>query len=317
MATNIGWAYNPALVHIPTLMLAGTNGDFETKLVIPIEKMQETYRKLAGMKVMARKKNCEHGHMLYSADGYVTAWFMWQLKNDRKAAKAFVGVQVSILVAFEDHHDFLECCVAGSLANSVDGHFHLPCPIPYAFESVGSGHSQVVVAMRGNHCLVYAIHMLKEVFYLGSIFLGQAVTCGVRNIHHRGAGLDHGFDHLVLVGLVALDELAVLLEAVVLALGVLHQCEILGTVVESLWLREHSVVDEEFDVVPFLLKFLSVALEDSLQAVGDLLLDVCRNLLHVRIALQIAAADIQRDVGRVDDTVEQGEEVGDGTLHKR
>ena len=97
MATNIGWAYNPALVHIPTLMLAGTNGDFETKLVIPIEKMQETYRKLAGMKVMARKKNCEHGHMLYSADGYVTAWFMWQLKNDRKAAKAFVGAKAEIM----------------------------------------------------------------------------------------------------------------------------------------------------------------------------------------------------------------------------
>ena len=40
---------------------------------------------------MARKKGCEHGHMLYSADGYVTAWFMWQLQNDPNAAKAFTG----------------------------------------------------------------------------------------------------------------------------------------------------------------------------------------------------------------------------------
>ena len=29
--------------------------------------------------------------MLYSADGYVTAWFMWQLQNDPNAAKAFTG----------------------------------------------------------------------------------------------------------------------------------------------------------------------------------------------------------------------------------
>ena len=29
--------------------------------------------------------------MLYSADGYVTAWFMWQLQGDEEAAKEFVG----------------------------------------------------------------------------------------------------------------------------------------------------------------------------------------------------------------------------------
>lgn len=45
---------------------------------------------------MARKKGCEHGQMLYSADGYVTAWFMWQLKSDQNAAKAFVGSDAEI-----------------------------------------------------------------------------------------------------------------------------------------------------------------------------------------------------------------------------
>ena len=29
--------------------------------------------------------------MLYSADGYVTAWFMWQLQGDKEAAGAFIG----------------------------------------------------------------------------------------------------------------------------------------------------------------------------------------------------------------------------------
>lgn len=45
---------------------------------------------------MARKKGCEQGQMLYSADGYVTAWFMWQLKSVQNAAKAFVGSDAEI-----------------------------------------------------------------------------------------------------------------------------------------------------------------------------------------------------------------------------
>ena len=95
-AAELKWGYNPNLVNIPILMLAGDKGDFETKLVLPIEKMKQTYNKLKGTKVMARKKECEHGQMLYSADGYVTAWFMWQLKGDQKAAKAFIGNNAEI-----------------------------------------------------------------------------------------------------------------------------------------------------------------------------------------------------------------------------
>lgn len=110
IAGGFGWPYNTAQVKIPTLMLAGTNGDFETKLVIPIEKMRDMYSKLAGMKLMARKKNCEHGQMLYSADGYVTAWFMWQLKNDKQAAKAFVGNKAEIKTnpLYQDVQDALK-----------------------------------------------------------------------------------------------------------------------------------------------------------------------------------------------------------------
>ena len=33
----------------------------------------------------------DHGQMLYYADGYVTAWFMWLLQGDIEAAKAFSG----------------------------------------------------------------------------------------------------------------------------------------------------------------------------------------------------------------------------------
>ena len=45
-AAGLKWGYNPTLVDIPTLLLAGDKGDFETKLVLPIEKMKQTYKKI-------------------------------------------------------------------------------------------------------------------------------------------------------------------------------------------------------------------------------------------------------------------------------
>ena len=69
-------------------------------------------------------------------------------------------------------------------------------------------------------------------------------------------------------------------------------------------------VDEELEVVPFFFILLAVFLEDAVEAVGHFLGDVGGNLLHVGIALQIAAADVERDVGRVDDAMEQCEELG-------
>ena len=59
------------------IYIAGTKGDFETKAVIPLEAMIEMYNKVPSSKVMMRRKDTDHGGMLYSADGYVTAWLMW------------------------------------------------------------------------------------------------------------------------------------------------------------------------------------------------------------------------------------------------
>ena len=38
-----------------------------------------------------RRKDTAHGQVLYSPDGYVIAWFMWQLKGDTHAAAALTG----------------------------------------------------------------------------------------------------------------------------------------------------------------------------------------------------------------------------------
>ena len=99
----------------------------------------------------------------------------------------------------------------------------------------------------------------------------------------------------VLVCLFALDECLVFLEGVHLAFRILQQGKCLSLIVEVA-LGEHSIVDENLDVIPFLLKLLAVALEDGGQAVAHLLGDVCGNLLHVGIALQVTAAHVQRNV---------------------
>ena len=37
-----------------------------------------------------------HDEMMYSAGGYVVAWFRWQLTGDAYAAKAFTGANPEI-----------------------------------------------------------------------------------------------------------------------------------------------------------------------------------------------------------------------------
>ncbi len=96
-ALAFGWNYDLTKINIPTLIIAGTQGDFETKMVIPIEKMIDMYNKIPSSKVMMRRIDAEHGTMLYTADGYVTAWFMWQLQGDEEASRAFVGDNPEIL----------------------------------------------------------------------------------------------------------------------------------------------------------------------------------------------------------------------------
>ncbi len=94
---SLGWHYDLTQIDIPILLLAGTKGDFEMQFVIPEEAMIAMYEKISAPKVMARKLDMEHGEMLYSADGYITAWFMWQLQGDEEAGKAFAGGHPEIL----------------------------------------------------------------------------------------------------------------------------------------------------------------------------------------------------------------------------
>ena len=77
----------------------------------------------------------------------------------------------------------------------------------------------------------------------------------------------------VLVGLVTLDEFLVFIELEELTVGVLQQGEFGGCVLELL-VAEHAILDENLDVVPFLLKGLGVGLCNLLKAACHLLGDV-------------------------------------------
>lgn len=91
-ADKLHWTYKPEKIKIPIMVLAGTNKD-----VITIENLKLLYSHILTDKVMAVRSNTNHPEMLYSAEGYVTAWMMWQLQGDEEAGSAFAGTNAEIL----------------------------------------------------------------------------------------------------------------------------------------------------------------------------------------------------------------------------
>ncbi len=97
------WSYDMTKVKIPCIMVAGT-GIFdagtaeditphEGQGICPLWGMKENYDAIPDdvPKVMGRLKNKDHGDLARYADGYMTAWFMYYLKNEQEAGKAFFG----------------------------------------------------------------------------------------------------------------------------------------------------------------------------------------------------------------------------------
>lgn len=92
LAAALGMNYDPYKTRIPTMILAAAEND-----VITPEGAKGLFDAVDSDKVLALKPGVDHGKMLYSADGYVTAWFMWHLQGDQDAARAFVGEDAEIL----------------------------------------------------------------------------------------------------------------------------------------------------------------------------------------------------------------------------
>ena len=89
LAHDLEWDYDAAQIDTPVLLLSGAGGGDDW--VVTGEQLEEIYNDVSGSKVMLRRKDTPHGEMLYAANGYVTAWFMYWLQADREAGKAFWG----------------------------------------------------------------------------------------------------------------------------------------------------------------------------------------------------------------------------------
>lgn len=114
-AENLGadWTYDTAKIRIPYMLVGGTGfldagnadtadqeGDGIAQGICSLWSMRQNYDAIPSgvAKVMARRVGMDHGDMLRNADGYMTAWFMWQLQGDEEAALAFIGENPEIAV---------------------------------------------------------------------------------------------------------------------------------------------------------------------------------------------------------------------------
>ncbi|MGN1137048.1 MAG: hypothetical protein ACI4SF_12615 [Oscillospiraceae bacterium] len=95
LAHNLEWDYDASLIDTPIMLMSGAGGGDDW--VVTGEQLAEIFDDISCGKVSARRKDTPHGEMLYSANGYITAWFMWHLQNDEEAAGAFIGNDPEIM----------------------------------------------------------------------------------------------------------------------------------------------------------------------------------------------------------------------------
>ena len=76
--------YNPEGINTPVMVIASEEHDVITK-----EGVEKINSLLEGPHISALRINADHGKMLYEGDGYVTAWLMYWLKEDKEAGSLF------------------------------------------------------------------------------------------------------------------------------------------------------------------------------------------------------------------------------------
>lgn len=97
LAHSLEWDFDASRLSIP-VFLASSTGLADENIVVNLEGLREIYQDVSSeAKIMVRRNDADHGDMLTFADGYMTAWFMWQLQNDEAAGSAFMGDGAEIL----------------------------------------------------------------------------------------------------------------------------------------------------------------------------------------------------------------------------
>lgn len=109
-----GWNCDTSTLSIPAFMVAGTGSadagnveenrlelaEGETQGICPLWWLRECFDIMPDTvpKVIGRLSGKDHGDIPFSADGYMTAWFMYWLQGDKAAGKAFFGADAEISV---------------------------------------------------------------------------------------------------------------------------------------------------------------------------------------------------------------------------
>ena len=106
-----------------------------------------------------------------------------------------VGVYAQLLMRTQRHDHLLKRSVTRALADTVDCHLRLACASAYAADGVGSGHTQVVVAVGGDSDVVDPVDMLHEIADLLLKLPGEAIPRGVGNIDHGRSRFHHSLYH--------------------------------------------------------------------------------------------------------------------------
>ena len=107
-----GWSCDTSTLSIPAFMIAGTGSadagnvnenrlelaEGETQGICPLWWLQECFDAMddSTPKVIARLTGKDHGDIPHSADGYMTAWFMYWLQGDEETGQAFFGENAEI-----------------------------------------------------------------------------------------------------------------------------------------------------------------------------------------------------------------------------
>lgn len=108
LSKNMGWGYDISKVNIPYFMTAGTGNSDDTGIsdtsseyggVAPLSSLIENYNSITNevFKIRARVVGAEHDEIQNKTDGYMTAWMLYQLQNDKDASTVFIGDDADIL----------------------------------------------------------------------------------------------------------------------------------------------------------------------------------------------------------------------------
>lgn len=106
LSETLGWDYDIEKINIPYFMVAGTRS-IDANLITPLESMEKVYNNLNNnrLTIMARRKNADHQDILEQSKGYMTAWFLYTLKDDKEAEKIFKGDNSELFRNIENWQD--------------------------------------------------------------------------------------------------------------------------------------------------------------------------------------------------------------------